>query len=126
MEKHGIKVNGMMQSSVQDLYACGDVATFPIICHGENNRLEHVRAARATSMHAVRSMMGIAQKDIDFLPVFYSRFLDFKWEMAGKRTTNTLFFGLRPKAGSKFGCVWLTNDNKLCGIFLEGGSSEDK
>jgi len=126
MDMNGIKVNGMMQSSVQDLYACGDVATFPIICHGESKRLEHVRAARATAMHAARSMMGIEQKAIDFLPVFYSRFLDFGWEMAGKRTSNVLFFGLAPKVGMKFGCVWFTNDKRLCGVFLEGGSSEDK
>jgi len=125
-EKRGIKVDGQMKSSVDDFYACGDLATFPIKCHGENNRLEHVRAARATARQAARSMMGIDQPDLDFLPVFYSRIFNFGWEMVGKKTDNTLLFGLGPNRGSKFGCVWLYDDNRLSGILLEGGSKADK
>jgi len=125
-DKRGIKVDGQMKSSVDDLYACGDLATFPIKCHGETNRLEHVRAARATAMHAARAMMGIEQNDIDFLPVFYSNIFNFRWEMVGKKTDKTLLFGLGPNRGSKFGCVWLYDDNRLAGVLLEGGSSQDK
>jgi len=126
VDKHGIKVDGQMKSSVEDFYACGDLATFPIKCHGETNRLEHVRAARATAMQAARAMMGIEQNDIDFLPVFYSRIFKFSWEMVGKKTDKTLLFGLGPNRGSKFGCVWLYDDNRLSGILLEGGDREDK
>jgi len=125
-EKRGIKVDGQMKSSVDDFYACGDLATFPIKVHGETNRLEHVRAARETARQAARSMMGLEQPDLDFLPVFYSRIFNFAWEMVGKKTDKALLFGLGPNRGSKFGCVWLYNDNRLSGVLLEGGSKDDK
>jgi len=125
-EKRGIKVDGQMKSSVDDFYACGDLATFPILCHEETNRLEHVRAARATAMQAARSMMGFDQSDLDFLPVFYSNIFNFRWEMVGKKTDNALIFGLGETRGSKFGCVWLYDDNRLSGVLLDGGSGADK
>jgi len=127
MEMRGIKVDGQMRSSVDDVYACGDIATFPIKCYGEMNRLEHVRSARATAMQAARSMLGIEQKDIDLVPVFYSRFFDLDWEMYGKKTGRTFLFGLNPDSidQKQFGCVWLDNENRLFGVLMQGTSKED-
>jgi len=132
MDQRGVQCDEQMMTSQQDVYACGDIATYPIKCHNMMARLEHVRSARATAQHAARSMLGIQQRGIDFLPVFYSRIFDYSWEMCGKMTTEATLFGLKEtddgsmEVDKKFGCVWTGPGNKLAGIFLEGGSAEDK
>merc|ERR1712048_1041100 len=76
---------------------------------------------------AARSMLGVDSKAIDFLPVFYSRILNYSWEMVGKQGPNTLIFGLVDgKPEEKFGCVWTNETNNLTGIYLEGGNAADK
>jgi len=127
-EAGGIKVDGQMKSSVEDFYACGDVATFPVKCHENIQRLEHVKAARQTSQHAARAMLGMQQDDIDFLPVFSSGSFDLSWEMYGKKTEKEIFFGFGPdkEVGKHFGCMWLTNDDRLSGILITGASKDKR
>jgi len=127
-EARGIKVDGQMKSSVEDFYACGDVATFPVKCHGNIQRLEHVKAARQTSQHAARAMLGIEQDDIDFLPIFSSGLFYLSWEMYGKKADKEIFFGFGPdkEVSEQFGCVWLTNDNELKGILITGASKDKR
>lgn len=132
MDQRGVQCDDQMKTSVDDVYACGDIATYPIQCHNMVARLEHVRSARATAQHAARSMLGFKQSGIDFLPVFYSRIFDFSWEMVGKMTNAALLFGVKKNEdGSmttekKFGCVWTGPGNSLAGVFLESGTAEEK
>lgn len=137
MEQNGVKCDGYMETSEKDVYACGDIATYPIKVHGEMRRLEHVRSARATAQHAARSMLEVWQREIDFLPVFYSRIFDFSWEMCGRMSDEVVLFGFNKEGEEvipekKFGCVWLDSSasdptaRPLVGVFLEGGTAEDK
>jgi len=126
LDKGGIKVNAKMKSSVDGLFACGDVATFPVRCYGERCRLEHVRAARVTAMQAARSMLDVEQKDIDFIPVYYWRIFDFSCEIYGRSTKHIHYFGLDTEVGSTFGCVWVTNSREVSGVLIDGAPMEAK
>nr|CAN70544.1 hypothetical protein VITISV_041773 [Vitis vinifera] len=45
-EKCGIKTDEFFKASVPDVYAVGDVATFPLKLYNEIRRVEHVDHAR--------------------------------------------------------------------------------
>jgi len=126
MDKGGIKVNAKMKTSADDLFACGDVATFPVRCYRERCRLEHVRAARVTAMQAARSMLDVEQKDIDFIPVYYWRIFDFSCEIYGRSTKHVHYFGFDSEVRSTFGCVWVTNSREMSGVLIDGASLEAK
>merc|ERR1719233_1364566 len=126
MEKGGIRVNGKMKSSVDGLYACGDVATFPVQYQRERSRLEHVRAARVTAMQAARSMLEIEQKDISFVPVYYWRIFNYSCEIYGRKTKHEHCFGLEPEVCSQFGCVWVTSSRQVSGVLIDGATLEAK
>jgi len=126
LDKGGIKVDGKMRSSVDGLFACGDVASFPVRCYRERCRLEHVRAARVTAMQAARSMLDVEQKDIDFVPVYYWRIFDFSCEIYGRATEHVHCFGIEPEVGSHFGCVWVTSSGEVSGVLIDGASLEAK
>uniref|UniRef100_A0A7S3EI57 FAD/NAD(P)-binding domain-containing protein n=1 Tax=Rhodosorus marinus TaxID=101924 RepID=A0A7S3EI57_9RHOD len=54
MEMGGIKVDGKFESSVKDVYAIGDIATFPLKMYdGKLTRMEHVAHARQSAAHVV-------------------------------------------------------------------------
>ena len=42
------------KTSVPDVYAVGDVATFPLKLYNENRRVEHVDHARKSAIQAVK------------------------------------------------------------------------
>lgn len=58
-EKGGILVDGTLKSSDPDVYAVGDVATFPLVIEGGSLvRQEHVAHARQSAVHAVNAILG--------------------------------------------------------------------
>merc|ERR1719233_2107897 len=126
LDKGGIKVDAKMKASADGLFACGDVATFPVRCYGERCRLEHVRAARVTAMQAARSMLDVEQKDIDFVPVYYWRIFNYSCEIYGRKTKHEHCFGLEPEVCSQFGCVWVTSSRQVSGVLIDGATLEAK
>lgn len=127
MEMRGIKVDGQMRSSVDDFYACGDIATFPIKCQDKMKRLEHVWVARKTAMQAARAMLGIEQDDIDLVPFFYSHIFDLSWKMYGMKSEKMVLFGFGPDnaVGEQFGCVWLNDEDRVMGVLVKGASKKE-
>ncbi|KAI3845287.1 hypothetical protein MKW98_009353 [Papaver atlanticum] len=123
LEKGGIKVNGLMQSSNSSVYAVGDVATFPVKLFGETRRLEHVDSARKSAKHAVASLMAPNKTwDFDYLPFFYSRVFTLSWQFYGDNVGEVVHYG--DFLGSTFGAYWVKN-GYLVGSFLEGGTKEE-
>ena len=53
-EKGGIKTDEFFKASVPDVYAVGDVATFPLKLYNEIRRVEHVDHARKSAEQAVK------------------------------------------------------------------------
>lgn len=130
MDKGGIKVDAWFRTSVPDVYAVGDVATFPLKLYGDVRRVEHVDHARKSATQAVQAIKaaekGETIPEYDYLPYFYSRSFDLSWQFYGDNVGETVTFGSRDLEAkpTKFGGYWV-KDGKLHGAFLEGGSAEE-
>ncbi|KAG4915061.1 hypothetical protein JHK87_052618 [Glycine soja] len=123
LEKGGIKVNGMLQSSNSSVYAIGDVAAFPVKAVGETRRLEHVDSARKSARHVVSAIMEPNKtREFDYLPFFYSRIFTLSWQFYGDNVGEVVYYG--DMSGSTFGAYWVSKDH-LVGAFLEGGTKEE-
>lgn len=129
-EKGGFKVDSSFRSSAEDVYAVGDIATFPLKMYGDRRRVEHVDHARKSAIQAVQAIKaaekGETVDDYDYLPFFYSRSFDLSWQFYGDNTGDSVVWGLdgASASGSKFGAYWI-NDGKVVGAFLEGGSPDE-
>lgn len=123
LEKGGIKVNGMLQSSNSSVYAIGDVAAFPVKAFGETRRLEHVDSARKSARHVIAAIMEPEKTgEFDYLPFFYSRVFTLSWQFYGDNVGEVVYYG--DFSGSTFGAYWVSKGH-LVGAFLEGGTKEE-
>ncbi|KAJ4969978.1 hypothetical protein NE237_003077 [Protea cynaroides] len=129
-EKGGIKTDAFFKTSVPDVYAIGDVATFPLKLYNEMRRVEHVDHARKSAEQAVKAIKANEQgKSIDvydYLPYFYSRSFDLSWQFYGDNVGDTVIFGDSDPASPKpkFGSYWI-KEGKVVGAFLEGGTPDE-
>jgi monodehydroascorbate reductase (NADH) len=128
VEKGGFKVDGWFKTSVPDVYAVGDVATFPLKLYNELRRVEHVDHARKSAIHAVQAIKAAEEgktiPEYDYLPFFYSRAFNLSWQFYGDNVGEVTHWGLDGNPVSKFGAYWV-KDGKVFGAFLEGGTPED-
>ncbi|XP_042477005.1 monodehydroascorbate reductase 3, cytosolic-like [Macadamia integrifolia] len=129
-EKGGIKTDGFFKTSVPDVYAVGDVATFPLKLFNDVRRVEHVDHARKSAEHAVKAIKASEERksidEYDYLPYFYSRSFDLSWQFYGDNVGDTVFFGDSDLESPtpKFGSFWI-KDRKVVGAFLEAGTPEE-
>ncbi|KAH0632405.1 hypothetical protein KY290_035828 [Solanum tuberosum] len=129
-EKGGIKTDAFFKTSVPDVYAVGDVATFPLKMYNEIRRVEHVDHSRKSAEQAVKAIFASEQgksvDEYDYLPYFYSRAFDLSWQFYGDNVGETVLFGdADPNSAThKFGQYWI-KDGKIVGAFLESGSPEE-
>ncbi|KAJ6699304.1 MONODEHYDROASCORBATE REDUCTASE-LIKE ISOFORM X1 [Salix purpurea] len=129
-EKGGIKTDAFFKTSVSDVYAVGDVATFPMKLYNDIRRVEHVDHARKSAEQAVKAIKSNEEgKTIDvydYLPFFYSRSFDLSWQFYGDNVGDAVLFGDNDPASPnpKFGSYWI-KDGKVVGAFLEGGSPDE-
>ncbi|MGH8183962.1 MAG: NAD(P)/FAD-dependent oxidoreductase [Rhodanobacteraceae bacterium] len=80
--ENGIVVNDHLQSSDPDVYAAGDVASFPAPALGHRLRVEHENAAITMGVRAGKCMAG-QDAPYDELPFFYSDLFDLGYEAVG-------------------------------------------
>ncbi|CAN4121395.1 unnamed protein product [Withania somnifera] len=129
-EKGGIKTDAFFKTSVPDVYAVGDVATFPMKMYNDIRRVEHVDHSRKSAEQAVKAIFASEQgksiDEYDYLPYFYSRAFDLSWQFYGDNVGETVLFGdADPKSSThKFGQYWI-QDGKIVGAFLESGTPEE-
>lgn len=129
-EKGGIKTDAFFKSGLSNVYAIGDVATFPMKLYGDIRRVEHVDHARKSAEHAVKALKasenGKTVEEYDYLPYFYSRSFNLSWQFYGDNVGETVLFGDNNPASEnpKFGTYWI-KDGKVVGAFLEGGTPEE-
>ncbi|KAG6502957.1 monodehydroascorbate reductase 3, cytosolic-like [Zingiber officinale] len=129
-EKGGIKTDSFFRTSIPDVYAVGDVATFPLKLFGEQRRVEHVDHARKSAEQAVKAIRSAEQdapiEEYDYLPYFYSRAFDLSWQFYGDNVGDTVLFGDNDPTSTspKFGTYWI-KDGKVVGVFLEHGTPEE-
>ncbi|KAH7546485.1 hypothetical protein FEM48_Zijuj01G0205900 [Ziziphus jujuba var. spinosa] len=134
-EKGGIKTDGLFRTSVQDVYAVGDVATFPMKLYNDMRRVQHVDHARKSAEHAVKATKaredGKSIEEYEYFPFLYSRYFDLSWIFCGDTVGEPVVFvdvqynttRLSPTI-PKFGTYWI-NNGKMVGAFLKGGTAEE-
>ena len=71
----GIRCDEALQSSVEGIYAAGDMCSYDSRVHGRRLRVEHWDVAMQQGQHAARSMMGDA-KPYEAVPYFFSDLAD--------------------------------------------------
>jgi 3-phenylpropionate/trans-cinnamate dioxygenase ferredoxin reductase subunit len=71
----GIVCDSTLQTSVDGIYAAGDVCSYESPVHGRRLRVEHWDVAMQQGQHAARSMMGDA-KPYEVVPYFFSDLAD--------------------------------------------------
>ncbi|KGN59111.1 monodehydroascorbate reductase, seedling isozyme-like [Cucumis sativus] len=129
-DKGGIKTDGFFKTSIPDVYAVGDVATYPLKLYNELRRVEHVDHARKSAEQAVKAIKaqeeGKSIEEYDYLPYFYSRTFNLAWQFYGDNVGETVLFGdNNPESPKpKFGTYWI-KDGKVVGVFLEGGTPDE-
>ncbi|XP_024032989.1 monodehydroascorbate reductase isoform X3 [Morus notabilis] len=129
-EKGGIKTDAFFKTSVPNVYAVGDVATFPLKLYNELRRVEHVDHSRKSAEQAVKAIKaseGVGPvEEYDYLPYFYSRAFDLSWQFYGDNVGEPVLFGDNNPASAKpkFGSYWI-KDGKVVGAFLEGGNPDE-
>ena len=119
----GVKVNGYLQTSDENVFAIGDVAAFPQSLEGGKlTRQEHVVNCRMSAAHAMSSAMGEKVGEYEYLPFFYSRVFTLSWQFYGSSNGDVTVFG--ELSSGKFGAFWV-REGKIVGGFYEGGDPED-
>jgi 3-phenylpropionate/trans-cinnamate dioxygenase ferredoxin reductase component len=71
----GIRCDETLQTSVEGIYAAGDVCSYDSRVHGRRLRVEHWDVAMQQGQHAARAMMGDA-KPYEVVPYFFSDLAD--------------------------------------------------
>ncbi|KAF6255444.1 monodehydroascorbate reductase [Scenedesmus sp. NREL 46B-D3] len=134
----GIVVDGNFKTSVDGVYAIGDVAAFPLLAAGgELVRQEHVTHARSSAAHAAKALMGTNPTAYDYQPYFYSREFNLSWQLFGQTegaeqvvTWGTLDVAAAAASAApggpapKFGAYWIKG-GRVVGAFIEGGAAEE-
>jgi monodehydroascorbate reductase (NADH) len=119
----GVLVDGQMKTSVDGVYAIGDIATFPLKMYGGRPaRVEHVGHARSSAAQAVRAACGVEQEAYDYLPFFYSRAgSQISWKYFGDSEGECVVVG---DFKSKLAAFWV-NGGKCVGVLCEKPTEED-
>jgi 3-phenylpropionate/trans-cinnamate dioxygenase ferredoxin reductase component len=71
----GVRCDETLQTSVEGIYAAGDMCSYDSRVHGRRLRVEHWDVAMQQGQHAARSMMGDA-KPYEVVPYFFSDLAD--------------------------------------------------
>ena len=82
---NGVVVDEHLRTSDADVYAAGDVASYPDALLGRR-RVEHVDHAEKSGEHAGKVMAG-ADESYDYTPFFWSDILDYGYEAIGETSS---------------------------------------
>lgn len=112
----GIEVDSRLRTSSPDVYAAGDVASFPYKELGGLKRVEHWDNAMSQGKLAGENMAG-ANKEYDHMPYFFSDLFDFGYEAVGE-VSSRLDVVAHWQEENKKGVLYYLKDNVVRGVML--------
>jgi len=122
-ERGAVLVDDRLRSSDPDIYAAGDIASWPDAAYGKRLRVEHWDVARQQGIRAGRNMSG-EDKPYTALPYFFSDLFELSFEAWGDLSgwERTLLQG-QPRDG-KFALYYFAG-GKLSGALVAGWSRDE-
>jgi 3-phenylpropionate/trans-cinnamate dioxygenase ferredoxin reductase subunit len=119
----GIRCDETLQTSVDGIYAAGDVCAYDSKVHGRRLRVEHWDVAMQQGQHAARSMMGDA-KPYEVVPYFFSDLADWAGlEYVGPATDWDEEIWRGDRDSGEFAVFYL-KDGKVAGALTVESSEE--
>jgi 3-phenylpropionate/trans-cinnamate dioxygenase ferredoxin reductase subunit len=119
----GIRCDATLQSSVEGIYAAGDVCSYDSKVHGRRLRVEHWDVAMQQGQHAARSMMGDAEP-YEVVPYFFSDLADWAGlEYVGPATDWDEVIWRGDRDAGEFSVFYL-KDGKVAGALTVERSEE--
>jgi len=119
----GVVVDERFRTSLQDVYAIGDVARYPDPTSGRQRRIEHWTNADAQGAHLGRQLAG-SRATYDALPVFFTQLFGRKLQVLGdvERAANCVLRGSLAE-GRLIG-FHLDDERRLVGAVVHGESAD--
>lgn len=114
--ENGIAVNTFLQTSDPDIYAAGDIASFPSPSLEKTVRVEHWNNAQVQGKHAGENMAG-ANKPYTYVPYFYSDLFDLGFEAVGELDPRLKTFA-DWKEEFREGVVYYIDNGRVKGVLL--------
>ncbi|MFL5732108.1 MAG: NAD(P)/FAD-dependent oxidoreductase [Chloroflexia bacterium] len=117
----GIVVDDLLKTSDPNIYAAGDVASYPDRTLGARRRVEHEDNANTMGKAAGRSMaasaMRIAPEPYNHLPFFYSDMFDLGYEAVGELDSRMEVVA-DWKEPYREGVIYYLRDGRVRGVLL--------
>ena len=119
----GVVVDERFRTSLQDVYAIGDVARYPDPTSGRQRRIEHWTNADVQGAHLGRQLAG-SRAAYDALPVFFTQLFGRKLQVLGdvERAANCVLRG--SLAEGRFIGFHLDEERRLVGAVIHGESAD--
>jgi 3-phenylpropionate/trans-cinnamate dioxygenase ferredoxin reductase subunit len=114
--ENGVVVDAFLQTSVQDVFAAGDVAAFHNPALDRRMRVEHEDNANTMGRIAGRNMAGRRER-YDHLPFFYSDLFDLGYEAVGELDSRLTIFS-DWKTVNREGVVYYLREGRVRGVLL--------
>lgn len=112
--QNGIVVDEFLRTSHSDIYAAGDVASFPV--SGNHIRVEHEDNANTMGRIVGRNMAGQTEP-YDYLPSFYSDMFELGYEAVGKLDSRLETFA-DWKQPNREGVIYYLVGDRVHGVLL--------
>jgi 3-phenylpropionate/trans-cinnamate dioxygenase ferredoxin reductase component len=119
----GVRCDGRLESSVERIFAAGDVCSYESVVHGRRLRIEHWDVALQQGQHAAKAMLG-DEEPYSVVPYFFSDLADWaSLEYVGpaERWDELVWRG-SPDSGAFL--VWYLHGGRVAAA-LSVGRSED-
>ena len=113
----GIIVNERLETSLPDIYAAGDVASFIHTVLEKRTRVEHEDNAVQMGKLAGRNMAG-ASETYTHIPMFYSDLFDLGYEAVGEMSSKMKTVEDWQEKPFKKGVVYYMDDGRVRGVLL--------
>jgi NADPH-dependent 2,4-dienoyl-CoA reductase/sulfur reductase-like enzyme len=120
----GLVVDEYLETTVEGVYAAGDVARFPNQVTGSRDRIEHWDNAMTQGQHAARALLGEREPYVH-TPYFFSDVFDLSYEFWGDAAEADDVVHRGDISSGRFSAWWL-DGGKLVAAFVMDRPDEER